>query len=383
MGRVRHYDVIDQKIAIFVPTLAFGGVERVMVNLAEGFSERGFEVDLVAPNVEGEFQQQVPAKVRVVHLKAGRVLTCLPRLIGYLRRERPIAVIAAMEHSSVAAIWGRAIAGVPTRVIATVHTNLTEIVKHAPSAKVRLVPLVCQWFLHRADAIVAVSQGVAEDLAAHAPKTYLRTKVIYNPIITENILLAAKETVEHPWFQPGQPPIILGAGRLVPQKDFATLLRAFAIVKQQRSTRLVVLGEGPERQRLEALAAVLGVAQDVCLIGFEPNPYKYMSRAAVFVLSSAWEGFGNVLVEALASGAPVVATDCRDGPREILTAIGQGRLAGVGDWAALANQIVATLDAPPARTSAEALRVFTRDHVVNEYLGTLRLSRPAQKTAIE
>lgn len=374
---MRSHRVIDNKIAVFVPTLAFGGVERVMVNLAEGFSDRGFSVDLVAPQVTGEFREQVPAGVRVVHLKAGRVLTSLPRFIQYLCRERPAAVITAMEHTSVAAIWGRAIARVPTRVIATVHTNLSEVVNHAPSAKVRLVPLICRWFLHQADAIVAVSEGVADDLAIHAPKTRSRLKVIYNPIITEIILVAAKETVEHPWFQPGQPPVILGTGRLVPQKDFATLLRTFALVRQKRSARLVILGEGPERERLEALATELGIDQDVCLPGFELNPYKYMSKAAVFVLSSAWEGFGNVLVEALAAGAPVVATDCRDGPREILTATGQGRLAPVGDSAGLAKEIVATLNTPSTRASESALRVFTREHVVSQYIALLETA-PAE-----
>ena len=373
----------NNKIAVFVPTLAFGGVERVMVNLAEGFSEHGYDVDLVAPQIAGEFYEQISAKVRVVHLKARHVLTSLPRFVVYLGRERPAAVIAAMEHSSVAAIWGRAIASVSTRVIATVHTNQTEIVKHAPSAKVRLVPLACRLFLHKAHAIVAVSQGVADDLVSHAPKTRSRLKVIYNPIITESVLAQAKQPLEHPWFQPGRPPVVLGTGRMVPQKDFRTLLRAFALVRQQRPARLLILGEGPERQRLEALAAELGISNDVCLAGFEQNPYKYMSKAAVFVLSSAWEGFGNVLVEALASGAPVVATDCRDGPREILMAAGQGRLAPVGDSAALAKQIVATLDAPRARASAEALRVFTREHVVSEYLEILKLSRPVPEPAIK
>ena len=363
---------MDKKIAIFVPTLAFGGVERVMVNLAQGFSDRGFEVDLVAPQVEGEFQSQVPNRVRVVDLQAKQVLTSLPRLVGYLRRERPSVVLTAMEHSSVAAIWARAFARVPTRVIATVHTNLSEVVKHAPSAKVRLVPLVCRAFLHRADAIVAVSRGVADDLAKHAPKTRSRTKVIYNPVITDDILSQAKESVDHPWFQPGEAPVILGAGRLAEQKDFATLIRAFALVRRQRPVRLAILGEGEERQHLEALAADLGVGQDIWMPGYEQNPYRYMSKAALFVLSSAWEGFGNVLVEALAVGAPVVATDCRDGPREILEAVGQGRLVGVGDVEALAREMLFSLSEEHQAQSAKELRAFTLNFVVDQYVALLQ-----------
>lgn len=343
-----------------------------MLNLAEGFCERGFEVDIVAPQVKGEFQAYLPKKVRVVNLRAGRVLTSLPRLVRYLRRSRPAAVLTAMEHSSVIAIWARAIARVPTVIVATVHTNLSEVVKHAPSRKVQFVPFACRLFLHRADAVVAVSRGVASDLVEHAPKCRAIVKLIYNPIITSNILSQSRQAVEHSWFKPGRPPVILGAGRLAEQKDFATLIRAFALVRQRRPARLLILGEGEERQRLETLAAVLGIRQDVSLPGYEENPYKYMSKAALFVLSSAWEGFGNVLVEALAVGAPVLATDCKDGPREILETVRRGRLVRVGDADALATEILASLDEKPEPASAAALRAFTMDHVMDEYATLLR-----------
>jgi len=361
----------DGRIAIFVPTLLFGGVERVMVNLAEGFCKRGFDVDLVAPQATGEFQACVPSTVRIVNLESPRVLTSLPKLVRYLHSERPAAVIAAMEHSSVAAIWARAIARVPTVIIATVHTNLSEVVRHAPSMKVRLVPFISRTFLHQADAIVAVSQGVAENLAQHAPKCRPRTCVIHNPIVTADILSKAKEIVEHPWFQPGQAPVILGVGRLAVQKDFATLIRAFALLRRQRRARLVILGEGPERQHLETLVADLGVAPDVLLLGYEGNPHRYMSKAALFVLSSAWEGFGNVLVEALAAGVPVVATDCRDGPREILEKARCGRLVKVGDAEGMATAMLTSLDEAPEPAPAESLKVFTLDYVVDQYAALL------------
>ena len=360
------------RVAVFVPTLAFGGVERVMLNLAQGFCERGFEVDIVSPQPKGEFRVYVPKNARVVNLQAGRVLTSLPRLVQYLRRDRPAAVLTAMEHSSVIAIWARAIARVPTAIIATVHANLSEVVKHAPSRKVRLVPFACRCFLHRADAVVAVSQGVANDLVEHAPKCRPRIKVIYNPIITSDLLSQARQAVEHCWFATGQAPVVLSVGRLARQKDFATLIRAFALVRQQRPARLVILGEGEERQRLETLAAELGISHDVSLPGYEKNPYKYMSKAALFVLSSAWEGFGNVLVEALAVGAPVVATDCRDGPREIVETVRHGKLVRVGDVDGLAREILASLDETPEGAPAAALQVFTMDHVEEEYATLLR-----------
>lgn len=365
-----------KKIAVFVPTLHFGGVERVMVNLAEGFCKRGFEVDMVAAQVGGEFHAHVPSSVRIVNLESSRVLTSLPKLVRYLQVERPGAVIAAMEHSSVAAIWARAIARVPTIIIATVHTNLSEVVRHATSMKVRLVPFISRMFLHQADAVVAVSQGVAENLAQHAPKCRPRTTVIYNPVITPDILAKAKQAVEHPWFQPGDGPVILGVGRLAVQKDFATLIRAFALLRRQRRARLVILGEGPERQNLEVLAAELGIRPDVSLVGYEENPHKYMSKADLFVLSSSWEGFGNVLVEAFAAQVPVVATDCRDGPREILETARRGRLVKVGDAAGMAKEMLKSLNEGEQPAPAAALRVFTLDYVVDQYEGLLPGGKP-------
>jgi glycosyltransferase involved in cell wall biosynthesis len=341
-----------------------------MLNLAQGLCERGFDVDVVTPQPEGDFEAAVPRSARVVNLQSGRVLASLPKLVRYLRHERPTAILAAMEHSSVVAIWARAIARVPTAVIATVHTNLSEVVKHAPSNRVRLVPLACRWFLHHADAVVAVSQGVASDLAEHAPKCRPRIKVIYNPIITPDLLTQGKESLDHPWFEAGRPPVVLGVGRLAKQKDFATLIRAFALVRKQRHARLLILGEGDERSRLESLVAELGLSEDVSLPGYEENPYKYMSRSALFVLSSAWEGFGNVLVEALAVGASVLATDCKDGPREILEAVGRGRLVPVADVEAMAREMQTLLDekaAPP-----DALREFTLEYIADQYADLLR-----------
>jgi glycosyltransferase involved in cell wall biosynthesis len=173
--------------------------------------------------------------------------------------------------------------------------------------------------------------------------------------------------VTHPWFAPDQPPVILGVGRLTAQKDFVNLLRAFAIVKQSRPSRLVILGDGPERAALGDLIDRLDLVSDVDMPGFDANPYSYMSRAAVFVLSSAWEGLPTVLIEAMACGTPVVATDCRSGPAEILVGGRFGELVPVGDAAALAAAILRTLERP----SPQALRVragdFSIERAVDRY----------------
>jgi glycosyltransferase involved in cell wall biosynthesis len=202
-------------------------------------------------------------------------------------------------------------------------------------------------------------------------------RVIYNPVVTPEVLKKAKEPVAHPWFAQGEPPVLLGVGRLVKQKDFATLVRAFALVRQRRPARLMILGDVDKREplikpQLEALVRELGLEGEVMLPGFVDNPHAYMAKAAVFVLSSIYEGFGNVVAEALAAGTPVVSTDCESGPAEILDNGKYGRLVLVGDAEALADAILATLNEPTdPEVLQERSRVFSIEKVIDQYLEVL------------
>jgi glycosyltransferase involved in cell wall biosynthesis len=268
-------------------------------------------------------------------------------LARYLRRERPRALIACADGANVVALWAKRLAGGPTRVLISTHTNLSENARRASQARGRLMPHFARRFYHWADDLIAVSEGVAADLAETARLDRQRIRVIYNPVDTSSIIERAKEPLAHPWFGAAEAPVILSAGRLTRQKDFPTLLRAFAVVRERRGARLMILGEGEDRAALEALALELGCAADVSLPGFVTNPYPFLAAARLFVLSSAWEGFGNVLIEALALGTPVVATDCPFGPREILEGGRLGRLVPVGDVEALADAMAASLAAPP------------------------------------
>jgi glycosyltransferase involved in cell wall biosynthesis len=221
----------------------------------------------------------------------------------------------------------------------------------------------------RADAVVAVSKGVADELAALGEVPREKVHVIHNPIDSGRIIRQAEAQPEHPWFQPGQPPVLLAAGRLHPQKDYPTLLRAFASLRKARKLRLAILGEGRERPRLEQLIGDLGIGEDVRLLGFQQNPFAFMARAAVFVLSSAWEGLGNVLIEALACGCPVVSTDCPHGPSEILEKGRYGALVPVGDPQELAHAIVAALERPAdARAGVERARAFDIQNIAEQYV---------------
>jgi glycosyltransferase involved in cell wall biosynthesis len=224
----------------------------------------------------------------------------------------------------------------------------------------------------QADRIIAISHGVGEDVLRQGGCEPSQLFVIHNPAVDADLEKRALEPPGHPWLVDGGPPVVLGVGRLVPQKDFETLLRAFARVRAEMPARLLILGEGREHERLRELAAGLGLGADVDLPGFDPNPVSAMARAGTFVLSSAWEGFGNVVVEALATGCPVVSTDCPSGPGEILDGGRFGRLVPVGDAEALAEALLATLREPgdPDERRARAA-VFAVDVVAERYLEVL------------
>lgn len=360
------------RIAFFVPSLRGGGAERVMLTLADGIAQRGIAVDLVLPQANGQYLGEVPPHVRLVNLNAGRVLTSLPALVRYLRRERPAALLATMSHANVVALWARRLARVPTRLVVREANTLSETARGSPRRRQKTLPWLARWCYPWADEIVAVSEGAARDLARLTRLPAERIRILPNPIVTPELTLMAEEPLSHPWFGDGQPAVVLAVGRLAKQKDFPTLIRAFASVREQRPARLMILGEGPERARLESLAEAVGAREHVALPGFVANPFPYMAKAGVFVLSSAWEGMPGVLIQALACGAAVVAADCESGPRELLQGGRFGRLVPVGNVPALAAAIVSTLDRPPRPALHEAVGPFTREAAVEQYLNVLQ-----------
>ena len=360
-------------IAIFLRGLYGGGAEKVMLNLASGFVERGLNVDLVLARAAGPYMEQVPPKVRVVDLKAKWMPSSLPKLTSYLRRVHPTTLLAALHYPCEIAVLAKRLAGVSTRVIVSEHNTLSQEAARIPQKSVQLSPLAARLFYPWADGIIAVSQGVADDLAQITRLNPDRIPVIYNPIVLPELLTLAQEPVEHSWFKPNEPPVILGVGRLHPQKDFATLIRAFAEVRKTQQARLMILGEGPDWQALTNLISELGLTEDVALPGFVQNPYAYMAKASVFVLSSAWEGLGNVLVEAMAIGTPVISTNCESGPEEILAKGKYGALVPVGDSAAIAQAITSVLTGNTQKLDPGWLDQFTLKVSVQKYIDLLGL----------
>ncbi|MEJ2357269.1 MAG: glycosyltransferase [Deinococcales bacterium] len=359
-------------VALFLPSLDAGGAERVMLDLADAFLELGVAAELVLASRRGPYLEDVPSELPVVDLGRSRVATSLLPLGAYLRRRRPRALLSTLEHANVAALAVRRVAPGIRAVIREANTVSRDLASGEVRSRVLL--RLMRWTYPTADAVVAVSAGVARDLSERLHVPAGRLHVIENPVLTPRLRAGAREPLDHPWFGAGEPPVVLAAGRLTPQKGFATLLRAFARARSRRPCRLVVLGEGEQRAELEALATELAVAEAVSLPGFVPNPFPHMARAGAFVLSSAWEGLPNVLIQALALGAPVVATDCRSGPAEILDGGARGNLGAlvpVGDEVAMAEAILGALERGRAAPPQSWLERYDRDAVAKRYLEVL------------
>jgi glycosyltransferase involved in cell wall biosynthesis len=362
------------RIAIFVPTLLGGGAERVMMTLANEFAARGFAVDLVLAVAEGPYLSQLSDSVRIVDLKAGRVIMALWPLLRYLRSQRPVAMLSAMTHSNVVAILARELACVPTRLVVSERSTITVDSCMAHGVVARLLYALVPLLYPRADGIVAVSQASANDLVGFAGLAAASVEAIFNPFDLQRIKILAAAPLTHHWFAAGQPPVVLAIGRLTEQKDFSNLIRAFARLRKSRPSRLIILGEGELRSELEAQGVACGLTiDDIQMPGFLANPFAYLAHCGVFVLSSRWEGLPGVLIEAMACGSPVVATDCPSGPHEILEGGRWGSLVPVGDEDALVKAIDTALATPRAQLPDVRKRAayFELERAVASYLAVL------------
>jgi glycosyltransferase involved in cell wall biosynthesis len=359
-----------RQIAFFLPALDGGGAERAVINLLRGMLNRDIPLDLVLARAEGPFLHQIPQPVRLVNLAAGRLLKAILPLADYLKKNNPAVLISHMNDANAIAAIARKIAGTKTRLMLVEHNTLSAA--KSPLFRARFIPLLMKWFYPSAEYIVGVSQAVSRDLEAQISLKAGQVKTIYNPVVDEGLVDLAKMPLDRPWFTPESPPIFLSAGRLTAQKDFFTLIQAFAILRKQIAARLIILGDGELRTELEALTKNLGIAEDVELPGFVKNPYAYMSRANAFILSSRWEGLPTVLIEAMACGCPVISTDCPSGPREILAEGKYGSLIAVGDVAALSQAMLQVLESPIRRDIlCQRSMYFSVERAVSEYLNLL------------
>ena len=372
------------KIAIFCRNLTGGGCERVLVNLANSLVERGLKVDFVLSKAEGILLNQLSAQVKIIDLQ-GKSLnnnsfslpfsfqstTSFPNLIKYLRKEQPEVILAASHYCNEFAILAKHFIFSSTKVIVSEHTTLSQEAKNSNYRSSRFSPITARLLYPWANGIIAVSKGVSQDLAQITGLSTEKIQVIYNPVITPELKKASKATVTHPWFMEGELPIILGVGRLVPQKDFPSLIRAFSQVEKTTPCRLVILGDGREKKALQALIHELGLDDKVALLGFVDNPYAYLAKASVFVLSSLYEGLPTVLIEAMAVKTPLVSTVCPSGPKEILNDGEYGDLVDVGDIESMSQAILRILSGNIKPIDTDWLNQFSLENATQNYLDYL------------
>lgn len=356
---------------------SWGGIEGKLVTLFREFLARGVRPELVC--IRGgdvPYPDRMPSGVQIVKLATRSKRDGVPAVLRYLRERRPSAVLTAKDHSAQVVLLARAFGRLEIPVYVKVTNTLSRVARRR----------IQRWMIRRlypqASGIIANSNGVADDLERSFGIPRQRISIIYNPTVTDDMPARAAKKIDHPWFvSPHEPPVILGVGRMTPQKDFPTLMSAFAQIRRLRDCRLVILGDGPGRQNLEREARELGIAQDVDLPGFVPDVLPYMARASVFVLSSRYEGLSNVLIEAIAVGTPVVATDCPSGCAEILDYGRYGDLVAVGDSGAMAQAIVRELDEPtPSAVLKQAVERFRSGTVADRYLQAMRLHTGVMKS---
>ena len=324
-----------KRIVLFGPTLGEGGADRVMLTLLENLDRGRYAPTLVLVRREGAWIDRIPADVRVIGLGLSRLLYAAPALARVLRAEQPDIVMCLYGGANVIAVAAHRLARSRSRLVLSERHPV-----HRPGFEFRdrfEVPLKRALY-PRADLVTAVSEGVARDLRDILGLRPDRVLTVYNPVLGPELPSLARAPLDHPWLRDGAVPAIVAAGRLVGQKDYPTLLRAFARLRSRTATRLVILGTGPERAALEMLARNLRIDHDVAFVGFDPNPFRWMARACLLMQSSSSEGLPGTLIQSLGCGTPVVATDCDHGPREIVSDGVDGFLVAVGDADALADR---------------------------------------------
>lgn len=361
------------KVLFFISSLEGGGAERVMVNLLGSIEGSRIEPVLVLlyPATKSPYREYLPEKIKliVVERNADSFFEKIKQFILFIRsvqRERPRILLSMLTHNNIMALCAGILLRI--RVIVCEHITLGEVIKTEEGKRMLGVPvaLLVKALYKFTDRVIAVSEGIKGNLIEefHIPARKIR--VIYNPIDCDAITGLSTMLPEHPFFK-GREPVVVGAGRLVMQKRFDILIKAFSSAVKEMDARLIILGEGPGRETLQELVRDLGMEDKVSLAGFQGNPYQFLSRADIFVLSSAYEGLPMVILEAMACGVPVISTDCRSGPREILQGGRCGLLVPVGDEDALSKGIVTLLrDRTLRENFSKAGRERAKDFSVSE-----------------
>lgn len=355
-------------------TLGTGGIGKMRTHLIQELVSRGFRVDLLLGHQSGPYLKKLDSQARLINMGTTHSLTGLPRLISYLRDDHPVALITEKNRVNKLVLRAKWLSRSTVPVYSSIHGPVSLKLAMLPPRKRRQMHRSMSRCYPLNRKIIAVSHGVGQDFIETFDYPREKLNVVGNPVITRDIYENVKHPPGHPWLEDRTFPVVVSVGRLVEQKDYPTLISALNLLKSHKPCRLIILGEGEKRSELENMIRTLGLNDLIDLPGFVPNPYAFVDRADLFVLSSAWEGFGNVLVEALALGTPVVATDCPFGPREIVQNGRLGPLVPVGDPQAMAQAMEKVLRHPPDKKKLQGgTSAYTAEASADGYLKTIGL----------
>ncbi len=361
-----------KKIAILVPSLRGGGAEKAMLNLANELDNRGYTVDLLMVKKEGIHLASVSPTINIIDLNIKEILLSVPGLVKYIRKAKPDVLLSVLNHTNVAASLAKLFSFSKVSLVISVRNHLSSGWVKIKTLRKKIYYTLARLVFPTADAVICISQAVRDDFNKLFPGQENKAKVIYSPMLSEKTFELAKLPPEHAWLsQKRTTPVILSVGRFVLQKDFYSLIQAFSILREKREAKLIILGEGYLRDELSKLIKEKNLEEDVDMPGFSKNPYSFFANCDLFVLSSIYEGLGNVLPEALSLSPRIVATDCPGGPPELLQGGRYGTLVEPSNPAALADAMLTALAAPPKDIPESAWREFIISEATDRYLDVL------------
>jgi len=365
-----------KRLVVLISFSGQGGVERMVMNLVRQFAASPhISVDLLLIRAQGPYFTNIPANVNIIQLNAKHTLTSIPELARYLKKNNPEAMLVAKDRAGRAALIAKMLSAVNTRIVIRLGTNLSTALAHRSAFNRWLRTAPMRHLYPLAHKVIAVSEGVRQDTLALTGLMPDKVHVVRNPVITDELVNLASQDCPHTWLEDNDIPVVLGMGRLSKQKDFPTLIYAFAQARKTRAMRLIILGEGGDRPSLERLIHELELEADILMPGFDANPYRWLSRANIFVLSSLWEGSPNALTEALALAVPSISTRCPSGPNETLAEGRYGSLIEMGNVEEMAEAIIQTLKSPlPADDLKEAVAEYKDNISAKHYLNLLEVS---------
>lgn len=353
----------SEHICFYLPSLAGGGAEKLFIDLANHYGKAGLRVTIVCAKAEGPYLQRIRPEVELVDLKSSRVVFSIIPLWRYLGSENPDAIMANMSYANIALIIASMLPSrFNGRVIVEEVAQLERGRELRNAFRESIVMVLMKLLYTKADSVIGITKCISEQIGRMTRVGMDKIKTIPGLVDIKEITKHENEDQDHPWLSEKQVPVIIAIGRFLPEKDFHSLLKAFSKLRERRSARLIILGEGKQRPELEELAIELKISEDVSMPGFTNNPGAFLSRSDLFVLSSRFEGFGIVVIEAMAVGCNVVTTDCSTGPIDIVGNGQYGTVVPVGDVDAMATAMEYRLDNP---IDSEALRARAREFDIN------------------